>query len=746
MVSLARVTWRSPGRFAVCLAAGLLTVLFAPFAPSAGATARAAASDASPLQVTIDTLHPSTVPAHGRVTITGQITNTSDSAWTNLQVYMLTSATPITSGADLAAASATDPTAEVGSRLASTGLYEQLGDLAPGESTSYALSVSRPDLGISGDPGVYWFGVHVLGAENGLRDAVADGRARTFLPLLPKHAPRTRLALVVPVREPVRRNPDGQLLGPHHWQRTLGPDGRLDRLIRLTSPPKSQAGHPAEVPEAPRQPVTWVVDPAVLDAARSMARQNPPLDIAPTTGETGSASPSPSASPTPSPSSSGSPSTPPAAQGDTPAAAAALDATAWIQLFQRQAAAHAVMTLPYGDLDVAPVMRRNLRSLLKQGRRLSARTMRELAVTASPIIAPAHGLLPRRALRRLGPDHPVLLSDRAFPSAPGPVVGTPRGGHAVLTDSAAGTGGPTPGRRFTALAVRQRILSEAALHALSPDHRKPLVVSTPQHWNPGPDWGDANFFGGLDVPWLTMVDLPGVVDSAGPVSAPQEDPVYPRSQQKHEVPFANLLATQELTTTGDTFARLLTRNDTVDQQLAAVAMLASGDAAKAAPTAALDRARRTTRHVRTMMKQVRIEGPPFVTMSSEQGPIQITLINGLDEEVTVEVHATTRTPDVTIASSDPVTLGPGRRASVRLTAKARDIGVHAVTLVATDAAGNPLGSTAVFNVRTSQVGLVIWVIMGIGGTVLLLAIGVRLARRVQRRKATHGPLLPGDNT
>jgi hypothetical protein len=105
------------------------------------------------------------------------------------------------------------------------------------------------------------------------------------------------------------------------------------------------------------------------------------------------------------------------------------------------------------------------------------------------------------------------------------------------------------------------------------------------------------------------------------------------------------------------------------------------------------------------------------------------------------VRAETRSPDLQFSTPDPVTLGPGKRASVRLRATSTDIGVHSVKLVATNSDGDPLGSTARFNVRTSQVGMVIWVIMGAGAAILFLTIAFRVARRLRRRKATHGPLL-----
>ena len=65
---------------------------------------------------------------------------------------------------------------------------------------------------------------------------------------------------------------------------------------------------------------------------------------------------------------------------------------------------------------------------------------------------------------------------------------------------------------------------------------------------------------------------------------------------------------------------------------------------------------------------------------------------------------------------------------------------------ATTADGVPVGAITQFNVRTSHVSTVIWVIMAIGGAVLLLAIVVRLFRRVRRRRRTHGPLLSRDDT
>ena len=261
-----------------------------------------------------------------RITVSGQITNNSDATWTDLNVYLLTSPEPFTRTDELEAASETDPTLEVGGRLLAPGLYSEVGDLAPGSSTNYILSVPRSALEISGASGAYWLGVHVLGANEGLRDSVADGRARTFIPLMERRGPSTSLSLVVPIKAPVRRHVDGALKGLPGWQELLGPEGRLSRLVELSG-------------TSDQVSLTWVVDPAVRDAAQSVAEDNPPLDSGPTDeAAEDEATPAPGESP--------SPSSPLTDEPDTEepplVSAQAEEAATWLDLFRRQADQHAV--------------------------------------------------------------------------------------------------------------------------------------------------------------------------------------------------------------------------------------------------------------------------------------------------------------------------------------------------------------------------------------------------------------------
>ena len=250
-------------------AAAVGTVAAGPGAAPAAAAPGDESESGDPLTVAIDRITPGTVPARGPVTVRGRITNASDEEWFELAAYLVTSRAPITDRAELATAVASHPLSEcpqVCSRLVDPGLFVDVPDLAPGESAPFRLSVPRNDLGISGDPGVYWLGVQVLGSNAEGRLPGADGRARTFLPLVPSPAPATRLALAVQFRKHTVRDETGRLELLPRWQRELAPRGRLGRLLALTA-------------SAGDVPLSLVVDPAVLDAAASVATGNPPLEL-----------------------------------------------------------------------------------------------------------------------------------------------------------------------------------------------------------------------------------------------------------------------------------------------------------------------------------------------------------------------------------------------------------------------------------------------------------------------------------
>ncbi|HEX6247289.1 MAG TPA: DUF6049 family protein [Nocardioidaceae bacterium] len=680
------------------------------------------AGDRPPLAVSIDTLTPSTVPRRGRITLTGEIRNRSRSTWTDLNVYLFTSASPMTTSAEVEEATATEATLEVGARVTGAGLYDEVDDLEPGQADSYRLSVPVDELPFSG-PGVYWLGVHVLGTNEEGRVDGADGRARTFIPLMGERTPATTMALVLPLRSPVRRTAEGRLDEVAKWTRRLGDEGRLSRLVDLAG-------------TAPDVPLTWVVDPAVLDAAGDLAEGNPSFDLAPTADAA-----SPGASPTPEAPLTSTP----GAEGEDLSDALddlsdeAATAEGWLESFTQATAGDAVLALPYGDVDVATLLRGDFGGTLRNAEQLSTATMSDLGIDSTPVVAPLDGLLPPVALERLDPETRLVLSERAVDTAPGIVrVG---GAHDVVVASdVARVGGPGPTRPYDALALRQRILAEAAVHGMTEGPDRPLVVTTPDAWNPGPDWRDADFFAGLDVPWVRRVDLPFAA-AVGGAEEYDDDLVYRRADRRRELPVANVLATQDLFSSGSVLSALLTQNDTIDEQVGRAAMLGSSAHERKRPDAAAARTRQISADVHRRLSSVYVEGSPLVTMSSETGNFSVTVVNGLDEPVTVGIKVETGSDDLSIRPPDLVSLGPGQRASVRLAVSATDTGVHSVRFIPTTEDGRALGRATKIRVRSSQVGLVIWFVLGTGAVVFVAAIVTRILRRVRDRRRTHGPQL-----
>ena len=687
-----------------------------------GVPAATARPNDAPLGVSIESITPSTLPARGDVTLTGEIANRSDSRWTDLRVYILMSSSPMTTSAELEEATATPVETEVGERITTSGLYAEVGALAPGESTSYTLSVPADELPVAG-PGVYWLGVHVLGTNEDGRLDGADGRARTFIASMPSEGPRTTLSLVVPLRGVVRRTPDGRIGNVRAWNRALADDGRLGRLLDLTATASSAI------------PVTWLVDPAVLDATESLAASNPGFDYSPTDTEgepSGSPSPGDETSETPGP-------TEPDSSEDTdPAdelaevAAEADQAQSWLDAFVDTAAKQTVLTLPYGDVDVSTLHRGNFSSVLERANELSDKLMSDLGLDGTPVLAPSNGLLPNAGLSNLDPGRTILLSRDAVDSD-ATTVRLRQGSEAVLTSDVARVGGPAPTPRSDALAIRQRILAEAAVQGLSGPKGQPLVVTTPDLWDPGSTWETSAFLTGLDVPWIRGVDLPTAQANARAQDY-EGRLAYPRNARRHEIPVENVLATQELDVSGSLLAELLTRNDTIDDQVSRAAMLGSSTNARPHAHRRLVTTRRITEEVHRRLASVYVEGTPLVTMSSKSGNFQVTVVNELDEPVTVGIEAETGSNDLQIRAPDMVSLGAGQRASVRLAVTSTGTGVHSVLITPTTRDGRPLGRSTQVKVRSSQVGLVIWLIMGTGAAVFFAAIGARILRRVRAKR------------
>ncbi len=657
---------------------------------------------AAPLTVDLNRLVPAAIPETGDLTLAGTVTNDSDETWIAVNVHPFISASPMTSRAELAAAALTPLSTEVGTRLVEAGQFEPIGDLAPGMSRAFRISIPVEQLGaeITGAEGVYWIGIHALGQNTTGRDDIADGRARTFIPLV-RQAKTTSIAVVVPVRERVRRDPSGRVLGTTGWSDGLTLTGRLGRLGGFLGTAGNQA-------------MTMLVDPAVLEAVADLSVNNPPLSL----GDGEPAEPNP----TPTPASR-------TANRLEPTDRA--NAEAWVQQVLAAARRHTVLRLPYADPDVNALARR-APSLLELAGTLSAQTFERLEIVAAPVVAPPDGWLDDALLPQVGTEPLVLVSDHGAPRARTQWK-TTDGQDLVFTDEQAAAGGPGPSEPLDALSLRQRIVSDAALRLGRVS--SPLVVVLPDDWDPGPGWQLADFFAGLDQPWLDLVPLrrpePGT-----PTFQPALD--YPPAQLSQEVPQVNVDATRSLLQTKDSLVELIRSENDVAHDLAGIAVTAVSIHARGDRARARGQVLATDAKTLSRLGQVEVVGTDFVTLSGGSGTLAVTVVNGLDQPVTVGVEARTAASGVEIESTEPFEMAPGQRTVLRLKAKASGVGVNQVVLSAVTAVGTEVGKPLVFSLRTSQVGNLVWAILGAGALLLVVMIGRRIRRGLREHRWRRG--------
>ena len=674
---------------------------------SAHAAAPEPADQRTPLAVTIDSLTPSVIPRKGPVRVTGSVTNRDDQTWTNIKVYAFASGSPMTTSAELAEAAATGPSAYVGDRILTAGTYDSIDELAPGQTVHYSLTVPRSEL--PAEPGVYWFGTHALGYNSDGGDSLADGRARTFLPYVPPTNKTVDTALVIPIRRLVSHAADGSIGSLDLWTETLSPGGPLRSLVDLGA-------------AAGPRPVSWLVDPAIVDAARRLQAGNPGRSLAPTVradqGEDGgSASPSPSGSPGAGGGNDGAEPTP--AEED-----AARVAATWLDRLHEALDGGEILSLPYGDVDVAASADHD-RRVYRRARKRSTGGLQPWGLPTTPAVSSPTGYLDAAGLRLVEPSATVLLTDRMFGSR-APAVAQTAGHTLGVTSSGAVSGGPGPDERLAPLAMRQRIVSEAALRLLTPG-RKPLIAVFPSTWSPDSVSG---FWEGLDLDWLQLTTVRTAMQRQG-TEVPLDRLDYPETQAGLELDASSFTAAHDLVRAGDTLQNLLTQNDQVASEVRDEAATDLSYASRLRPDSARISADQSRTWIEGRLRQVTVDAPKAVILSSGSGRFAATVSNGLDQPVSVKIHAVSDPPLKIAVPTETIDLGPESRTTVLLNASSSAVGIRTVTLLLTDVDDVPLGSSDAVPIRSNRVSNVIWLIVGTGVALLFGAIVVRLFRRVR---------------
>ena len=638
------------------------------------------------VSVRITSLSPAQFKPGSTITMSGTVTNKNKTAWTDVQAYLVRARSPFTSRAQLDDA-VSSSNAYTGERVIDLPSIDMIGDLAPGQSLPFTIKVPYSQLGVSGADGVYPIGVQILGTDSGgnrSNDAIA--RATTFLPMLSqKPAKKIDASIGWPFLMPVHRGADGNYVDAKKILASVSTGGQLRNLLDLAS--SSTAGQS-----------TVIVDPALLVAVDDLARgRHLGKKFDPTEAQAAEA-----------------------AKFRDDLLGLARGGSTWIVDYDRPD----LLALAQ-NRDLASTLRAAVDSSTSaalehfglSGRRVSWPTRRGIT----------SGLM--EYVRGAG-DQPVIVHDedlKGWERRDGSLLQyeTEKGPAPMLVDDAIDD--QVPGQD-SVVALRQRILSESALavllRSIDPSTRADAVALVDPGWDPGSAWSAAKLHVAFQSPWTQGASL----DSLLTQTLSSFDGTLPGQAKAAPLSRAQLSAAAEIQSVAESLGSVLAEGDTVkarfDQDTAsAVAVRWRRNRAAGLAIAKADAARATKE-----LDKITIEGPQSVTLSSKEGGFPITISNDTTHAISVGVRLESSNPSLSIPDVKATTITAGERHTLTVNMDLGEQGSTSIAAQLISPDGEEFGIPSEFNVRSSAVGIVLWVAIGLAGLLVVVALMRRFAR------------------
>ncbi len=660
------------------------------------------------LTVSIDDVEPVALTPGKPLTLTGSVTNDGTTLWTEAQVYLEIGAAPATTRAELDTFAS--QLGVVGTRLVAYRLFDQIGDVPPGHTVKYHLTVPYHRLPITRTAGVYHVGVSVLAGNSTGRDAYADAQADTLVPLLPADRSSgflpTSVLTLLPLTAPVMRQSNGNFLDASLVS-LLSTGGRLHNVLDFAL-------------QAPRDSVQVVIDPALRNAVHDMAKGY----VVQTLKE----------------SEAGQPGHP--GPGE-------VEAAAWQRELHKVAHRQHLSLLPWGTPDAsalsAHAMPGVVESAVAAGQTYAARNSLDnaiigwqpgglstrLGLTVMHKSGTSVQVIAERDLPRLPP------GDSDYP--PSVVTLRTRLGPLTTVVSRRDVAGNSVTAGTSALQFRQDLIAEATVRSLLDDPQAEYAVfALPFDWNPGVatsavDLSKAYHLRSVvpTTPRVVAARLPTVYH--GPVEVPAHQPPYP---------FDVIRAITGLRNSGRILTGIL-RHSKLATQVFDQRLGEAGSAEwRERPRVAAAMIRQQTAAFAAQTSKVTVTGPTFVALSSASGRFPITVTNGLRVPITVRVHVKPQNPALHVDSIKNLQLAAGQRRDVQVVSQAAGSGLTQVRVRLSTPDHRLFGIPWRFNVRATQVGVIIWVAMGVGAAVLFGAAAVRVFRRIRQARGSGSPAQP----
>ncbi|UGQ08885.1 DUF6049 family protein [Yinghuangia sp. ASG 101] len=643
--------------------------------------------------------------------------------------------------------------------VSETGATVRVPVVRAGQRESRDLKVPADKLGLNDDTA----GVYALDV-----DAVDDGSraatSRLLMPWIPegtREVAKTRIGVLWPLIDQPRR--DGTTLGDEGQTPVFLNDGLNTDLAdggRLQSLVDSGSSVPG---------VTWVVDPDLLDTASAMVggyRVAPPksaedeaaeakadaeAEAAAKDGKEGRKSDTETANAAP------------RTEEETEPGTGGATAAAWLERLRRAADGHTVVALPYADTDLAAVahagpLRSDLTAELGQATALGRDTAQR--VLQRPVRAdvawPVMGAV----------DNPVLDTARANGSSLIVASGSslqPRDPHltytpstrlpltdttsAMVTDHRIDTllagGMNAPERR---LEIQQALVSELFTIAMEqPQLQRSLLIALPRTADASLGQavaGALKAVSGADG-WSEMVSLDALAQTSAGEDRTMK--VYPQELKRTEPAERYLKSIPQLQSSVAVFAGILSKPERITDPYDP-AVLRTLSTVWRAETMDSDAYRLdVTRSLRVLQQLVRIAPKTSVTLSGETGQVPVTIINGLQQAITIKLSVESRQPNrLTLSPTEERTIPGGHTSAIAIDAKSAANGKVIVDVRILTRDDKPFGPTQTFYVNTTSIdGITLGIIGVIAGLLALFSLRAYLRRR---RIAAAGEDEAGEGT
>lgn len=709
------------------MAAGASLLIAASAAVTAPNPATAAPVADDPVQVTIDSFSPAAPKPGDAVTIIGKVTNKSSTTFENPQAIVCIDRKRLTTPEQLAAIpteedeAAGDDSSCAWRKLPSESTAYMPFDapLAPQASVPFKLVVHWKEWGLTDQAGAYVVGVAFRGNPSDRRgERETAGQARTLMPVISKTPGprRVNTALAVPLRHRPTLLADHLFLNDSLAE-SMAPTGQLGRLLELGK----------------KQTVTWLVDPAMIDEAVTIAGSD--YKIAAGTGRS------------------------------KPGTGRAV-VKAWLDAFNETRKRNPVVLLPYADADIASLVAAGKAAdgLVNNARSMSAQYPLGLPVpanrsglwlegsevSAKTLIGGAIGFVGQR-----GDEVNILSSSGWAPSErpklqADPVVNvlTPTGPRksvrALIADSDLLAGGPDPATATQPLQLRQRFVAQTSLLAGTGKGAASVVVVPPGSWKDDPRQIAAVQQAMAAAPWVTGVGIDQISDPQPRAVAAPATPVDVAGLSDEQ-----LDKIKELNQSAKTYQELLSTSGEIPAGMKQAMVRSASRQWETSPEDAQRFVDYQRKAVATLLKQVRLvrnntkghQEAIKVNLSGSKGSFPLTVENKLDVTVRVNlvVTSTGNRNDLRIEPLRVLVLSAGQKGTFLVKASAEQNGLINAKAQLVTASRVPVGDPQPLVIQAAQYGSVGWILVGAAVALLFGTSIVRIYRRVrsERRNPTE---------